>query len=107
MTNAVCFRCDWEGTAEGACPKCGAPLYGGGATRHPGTGAGPDAGHRTRTAPSRSRPPATPRPARPAVHEEGPMTPTIEGEEEQGRRPPRAPALARPPGGARRPRRSC
>jgi hypothetical protein len=25
---ATCFRCDWEGTADGAaCPRCGAPLY--------------------------------------------------------------------------------
>jgi len=28
MTPAVCFRCDWQGTARGrTCPSCGAPLY--------------------------------------------------------------------------------
>jgi hypothetical protein len=26
--NAICFRCDWEGAADGeGCPRCGAPLY--------------------------------------------------------------------------------
>lgn len=28
MTEAVCFRCDWQGRARaGACPSCGNPLY--------------------------------------------------------------------------------
>jgi hypothetical protein len=28
MTEAVCFRCDWQGSARGrSCPTCGSPLY--------------------------------------------------------------------------------
>ena len=28
MTEAVCFRCDWQGSARGrSCPSCGSPLY--------------------------------------------------------------------------------
>ncbi len=28
MTREACFRCDWEGEAEGpVCPRCGTPLY--------------------------------------------------------------------------------
>lgn len=28
MTEAVCFRCDWQGSARGrSCPACGSPLY--------------------------------------------------------------------------------
>jgi hypothetical protein len=28
MTEAVCFRCDWQGTVRGqSCPSCGSPLY--------------------------------------------------------------------------------
>jgi hypothetical protein len=39
MTEAVCFRCDWQGRARGAtCPSCGAPAY-----RPPRTGSPSDA----------------------------------------------------------------
>ena len=38
MTEAVCFRCDWQGSARGrSCPSCGSPLYrgaGGEANEH-------------------------------------------------------------------------
>lgn len=107
MTDALCFRCDWEGTASGAaCPSCGAPVYraataAAAATAGAATTATAHAlepGPAPAPAPAATadpRPPATTsRPARPAADRE-PMVPTIEGEEEVRRRPPRRP-LPRP-----------
>ena len=115
----MCFRCDWEGTADRACPRCGAPLYRAAptATAPPTTlpsepetesaSAAPASpavwaaagkapvGSKSEAAPAPSttadpRPAAAPRPARPPADRQ-PMTPTIEGEEEPHRRTQRRP----------------
>jgi hypothetical protein len=56
MSAAVCFRCDWQGTARGrACPSCGAPLYR--RPREPEAFLDEDAGPERDGRPRRSLPP--------------------------------------------------
>jgi|RhiMetStandDraft_4_1073278.scaffolds.fasta_scaffold14454_2 hypothetical protein len=57
MTEAVCFRCDWQGSARGrSCPSCGSPLYRG-ARGEAGEGGASPVEARIGDVPSRRPPP--------------------------------------------------